>query len=111
MATTSQAKSSTAHIRRLPSIKRLKVIKPFIPDRGIPLPGIVVKKKAEQQVYTFNKFRIMDSIFFEHSDAFPAYMERDNFIHQARRFNAKKGFNWRFTSRTVKGGIRIWRIE
>lgn len=110
MATVMTRLDRTDSVRKVGSIKKLRVIKTS-PDRGIPMPMVTPKRKPRQEKFEFIKFKVGDSILFEHSSYSPAYMERDNFIHQSRRFNIKKSVNWKFTSRTVKGGIRIWRIK
>lgn len=66
-------------------------------DKGIPIPEVT---KGRTSVYPFKEMIVGDSILCTC---------KNNPISVARLIGNKIGY--KFTSRKVEGGFRIWRIE
>lgn len=109
---TAQAKSSSAIAKKTPSIKQLVVYKtakgkPII-EKGIPIPPIF---KMDPIVFDFiQRIRPTDSVFFPYSNERPAHLLKGRFLNQVKTYKKKNNLDLKFISRTVKGGIRIWRV-
>lgn len=77
-------------------------------DKGVPLPR--PSRGGRQKKYPFDAMQVGDSLFM------PADPQRVEIVRTivflcAKRYAKKHAPRWRFTSRKVEGGIRIWRIE
>lgn len=98
---------------RKESIKQLIVYKtikgkPLI-EKGIPIPSYF---KFDPVVFNFiQKIQPTNSVFFPYSNERPAHLLKDRFLRQVKTYKKKNNVNWRFISRTVHGGIRIWRVD
>lgn len=110
---TSHAKATRAPIiRKTPSIKQLVVYKttkgkPVI-EKGIPIPPVF---KMARVVFDFiQRIKVTDSVFFPYSNDRPAHLLKSRFLNQVRTYKKQNKLDLRFVSRTVKGGIRIWRM-
>ena len=69
-------------------------------EKGIPMPGSLGKGVAK---YPFHKMEIGDSVFFEgKTTSSKEYLA-------ANQCGLRKGF--KFTGKSVDGGLRIWRIS
>lgn len=94
------------------SIKQLVVYKtvkgkPLI-EKGIPIPPVF---KMEPVVFDFIKrIQPTDSVFFPYSNERPAHLLKGRFLNQVRTYKKQNKLDLKFVSRTVKGGIRIWRV-
>jgi hypothetical protein len=63
-------------------------------EKGVPMP----KRRGRLSLYPFGKMSVGDSIFL------PKIRNASNLTQRFR----KKG--WKFSARTVNGGVRVWRI-
>ena len=73
-------------------------------ENNIPIP----KKIANYPIkYNFKNMKVGDSIFFNRMNN----KKRCSVFNSAKYFCKVRKLNWKFTTRTVEGGIRIWRIK
>lgn len=70
-------------------------------DKGIPIPSGAGRQGGRK--YPFADMEIGDSVFFEGS---ASYGKEHNAARVYGRRTGKK-----FTARTTRGGVRIWRVE
>lgn len=66
-------------------------------ERGIPLPPASKARK-----YSFDEMEVGDSVFFEDVSL------RRKFYNAAKAMGKRHGY--KFSSRKVDGGFRIWRV-
>jgi hypothetical protein len=74
-------------------------------EKGIPIP----QKLGRNPLWPFSQMEIKDSVFIPIEP-----YERKNhslIMNAARNAGNKKNPKWKFCSRRVEGGIRVWRIE
>ena len=74
----------------------------MVVDRDIPKPKST-GKRGRPPKYPFSKMEVGDSAFF------PGEKTLSNTYMAAANIGNRKG--WKFSSRAVEGGIRIWRVE
>lgn len=105
-AAVKSAKPKEKSIKQLVVYKNAKG-KPVI-QKGIPIPPVF---RMDPIVFDFiKKIQITDSIFFRYSNDRPAHLLKGRFLNQVRTYKKKNNLDLKFVSRTVKDGIRIWRI-
>jgi hypothetical protein len=77
-------------------------------DKGIPLHG----RSNKSSKFPFNQMKVGDSFFAPHPDAKKA---RQNALArnagQYRKPPKHMPFQRHFVTRTVEGGVRIWRVK
>lgn len=71
-------------------------------DSLIPIPGNI-KNNFQRDNYNFGRMKVGDSMFFAGCNT------KSKQIAAARLYGRYHG--WKFTGRTVDGGLRIWRVE
>lgn len=73
-------------------------------EKNIPIPELKAGRKSNE-IYPLSKMEIMDSFFIETNSKEDIQSIRSH-IH-----NPKNRKNKKFATRTVNGGIRVWRIK
>lgn len=73
-------------------------------EKGIPLPPRRSTHAARDK-YGFTRMEVGDSIFF--ADAKPSAIR--NVAYTASKDGARMGR--KFATRTVEGGVRVWRVK
>lgn len=67
-------------------------------DKNIPIPIMQQKRK-----YPWEQMAVGDSFFIAGASVTP--------ICNAANYASKRLGGWKFTSKTVDGGVRVWRIK
>ena len=71
-------------------------------EKGIPIPG-------DQKAYPFDRMKVGDSIFIKHPTSVSG--KRVGRTAGNAASNYSRSHEGKFTTRTVRGGTRIWRAE
>lgn len=74
-------------------------------DKNIPLP-----KKKNRRVYPIDKMEINDSFFVSVPNKNEIEKRRQNIYIAIWRF-CKKNTEKKFTTASVEGGVRVWRLK
>lgn len=74
-------------------------------EKNIPLP-----KKRNRRVYPIDKMEVKDSFFIAVSNKKDIEVKRQNVYIAIWRF-CKKYPEKKFTTASVEGGVRVWRIK
>jgi hypothetical protein len=80
-------------------------------EKNVPLPFKRSTREVNNDFYSlWLKLKPGDSLFYDFDG-----MDQGNAIRKLlvwkRRFLKDNRLNWDMTTRTVEGGVRIWRIE
>ena len=71
-------------------------------EKGIPIPG-------SQKAYPFDRMKVGDSIFIKHPTSVSGKRVGRKACNAASNYS--RSHEGKFTTRTVRGGTRIWRAE
>lgn len=76
-------------------------------ESDVPIPVATERGRPFKRVYPFKDMKVGDSMFYAMPDGAAAKRRRP--VHAAYKYGQRSGK--RFVSRSVEGGIRIWRVE
>lgn len=83
----------------------------FAIDKGIELPP-ARKGRSDNAEYPFAKMKVGDSFLVPvHGKTSPAKVTERRRSLARRMFCAKRSLGFTFSLRTMKDGIRIWRVK
>lgn len=72
-------------------------------EKNIPITS--KRQKARISKYPFEQMEVGDSLFAE------GYISGKKLVQAASNYVAKRGAGKKFTSRSIDGGYRVWRIQ
>lgn len=75
-------------------------------EKGIPVPN---RKSNTSFVWPFNIMEVEDSVFIS-LDSY-SRSKHSMVANAARNMGKRKTPIWKYTTRRVIGGVRVWRVE
>jgi hypothetical protein len=98
-----QAKSLACITREYQSMQNIEYEKTI--DSGIPMPGPSANRRRIRK-YPFADMKVGDSFLLDNR------VHRNSALSAAYKWReAGNGVGWKFATRQVSGGFRLWRIE
>lgn len=77
-------------------------------DSNIPMP---MKKRRGFNSYPFHEMKVGDSFFVPLKEGKKQHSLICQISTSARLYSMASGKGWRFTTRSVEGGCRVWRVN